>query len=92
MAKTTCSRGHVFDTSKDTPVCPICWPGKYKKGADLPALAAPATRALLNAKITTLAKLATKTEREILTLHGMGPGSMPKLREALKKKRLSFKK
>ena len=26
-----CSRGHKFDKSSDCPVCPICWPGSYKK-------------------------------------------------------------
>jgi len=30
-------------------------------------------------------------EKEILELHGMGPGSIPKLTNALKEKRLSFK-
>lgn len=27
----TCSRGHKFYKSTIIPVCPICWPGKYKK-------------------------------------------------------------
>jgi uncharacterized protein YdhG (YjbR/CyaY superfamily) len=29
--KTVCSRGHIFYKSKEVPVCPICWPGKYAK-------------------------------------------------------------
>lgn len=29
--KKTCSRGHVFMKSSDCPVCPKCWPGRYKK-------------------------------------------------------------
>ena len=28
---TTCSRGHQFYKSSAQPVCPICWPGRYKK-------------------------------------------------------------
>jgi hypothetical protein len=26
-----CSRGHTFYKSSARPVCPICWPGRYKK-------------------------------------------------------------
>lgn len=26
-----CSRGHKFYKSSERPVCPICWPGRYKK-------------------------------------------------------------
>ncbi|MBN1594302.1 DUF1801 domain-containing protein [candidate division FCPU426 bacterium] len=25
-----CSRGHEFIKSKEVPVCPVCWPGRYK--------------------------------------------------------------
>ncbi|GIP19443.1 hypothetical protein J40TS1_50850 [Paenibacillus montaniterrae] len=41
--------------------------------------------------ITTLNKLSSYTEREILSLHGVGPRSMPTLREALAAEGLSFK-
>lgn len=54
------------------------------------ALAAPARRALENKGIKTLQHLATFSEAEILQLHGMGPGSIPKLRTALEKEGLSF--
>lgn len=27
----TCSRGHKFEKSRELPVCPVCWPGYYKK-------------------------------------------------------------
>lgn len=90
-----CSRGHSFYKNSDCPVCPKCWAGYYreKNQGDFPdSLSAPALRALLGAKITNLAKLAKYTELEILEFHGMGPGSMPKLRAALKAKGLSFKK
>jgi hypothetical protein len=59
---------------------------------DFPKLSAPALRALLNARITSLAQLASYTESEVLQLHGMGPGSLPALREALAAKNLAFKK
>jgi hypothetical protein len=90
-----CSRGHRFYKSSDCPVCPMCWAGYYRKKnqGDFPNfLSAPALRALLNAKITNLSKLATYTEASILQLHGMGPASLPKLRAALKVKGLFFKK
>jgi DNA-directed RNA polymerase alpha subunit len=55
-------------------------------------LAAPARRALQNAGIHTLKKLADCKESDILELHGMGPSSLLKLREALHQNGLSFKK
>lgn len=90
----TCNRGHEFLKSSACPVCPICWSGYYKDQMNLEFpkdLSAPALRALVNAKITTLQKLATKSESDLLSLHGMGPTSIPKLRIALKEKGLSFK-
>lgn len=54
-------------------------------------LAAPAQRALQNKGIINLKQLAKYSEEEILTLHGMGKSSLPKLRKALSEKGLSFK-
>jgi predicted RecB family nuclease len=48
-------------------------------------LAAPARRALEGAGITTIPKLAKTSESELLELHGMGPASLPRLREELRK-------
>lgn len=92
--KKTCSRGHVFYKSSDCPVCPKCWSGYYREEnqGDFPKkLSAPALRALLNEGIYNLSMLAEHSEKEILALHGMGPGSMPLLKQAMKKKGLSFK-
>jgi DNA-directed RNA polymerase alpha subunit len=58
----------------------------------LAALSAPARRALENKGIKTLRQLAAYSETEILKLHGMGPGSLPKLNNALQAAGLSFKK
>lgn len=58
----------------------------------LSQLAAPARRALEKEGITTLKQLATYTEGEILALHGMGPSSIPKLKAALAKEKLTFRK
>ena len=57
----------------------------------LAVLGAPARRALVNAGITTIHKLAACSEKEILALHGMGKSSIPKLKAALKEKNLSFR-
>jgi len=57
----------------------------------LSLLSNPARKALEHHGITTLQKLSAFTEREILRLHGMGPRSMPMLRDALHAKGLTFK-
>jgi hypothetical protein len=56
------------------------------------SLGAPARRALENKGITTLQQLSKFTAKEILTLHGMGPSSIPKLESALKAAGLAFRK
>ncbi|MEO6720397.1 MAG: DUF1801 domain-containing protein [Ferruginibacter sp.] len=58
----------------------------------LSSLSVPARRALENKGITSLKQLAKFSEEEILALHGMGQGSIPKLASALKAAGLSFKK
>jgi len=41
--------------------------------------------------ITSLQQLSQYTEKEILMFHGMGPGSIPKLKEALAEHGLRLK-
>ncbi len=88
----TCPEGHLYYKSSDCPTCPVCEAQRKPAGGFLAALSAPARRALINAGISSLKQLAGHNEKEILGLHGMGPGSMPKLRNELKKAGLSFKK
>ena len=87
-----CDKGHVYYKSSDCPVCPICEKERANTGDFLAVLGAPARRALEGAGITTVKLLSGYSEKEILHLHGMGPGSMPKLKDALKKSGLTFKK
>lgn len=87
----TCEQGHQYYKSSDCPTCPICEQEKKPAAGFLSALSAPARRALENAGITTLQTLARHTEKEILTFHGMGPASLPKLRDALQAAGLSFR-
>jgi predicted Fe-Mo cluster-binding NifX family protein len=53
-------------------------------------LSAPAQRALAGAGINTLQQLAKKSEVDVLALHGMGPASIPTLRQALASAGLTF--
>ncbi len=86
-----CPRGHRYFKSSDCPTCPKCESGKQPASAFLDRLSAPARRALENAGITSLKKLARYSEKELLALHGFGKSSLPNLLDALKKAGLSFK-
>lgn len=67
-------------------------PSSSDASADaLPAgLSAPARRALAGAGIATLEDLASRTEADVLRLHGMGPKAMGALRQALADRGRSF--
>lgn len=87
-----CKNGHQYYKSSDCPTCPVCEQERKPAAGFAALLTAPARRALENAGIKTLQQLAQKTEAEILKLHGMGPSSIPKLRQALKAEGLTFSK
>jgi DNA-directed RNA polymerase alpha subunit len=55
-------------------------------------LSGPARRALEGKGITTLQQLSKYSEKEILSLHGIGPSSIPKLKSLLQEQNLQFKK
>lgn len=86
-----CANGHKYMKSSDCPVCPICELERKPKESFLSILAAPARRALENAKINTLEQLAQHSEQEIMSLHGMGKSSIPKLKLMLIENKLRFK-
>jgi len=52
-------------------------------GTPLPRIGAPATRALRAEGLTTLERVATRTEAELIAMHGVGPVAIDRLREAL---------
>lgn len=87
----TCRKGHQFYKSSDCPTCPVCEDEHKPKNGFLALISAPARRAVEGENIKTLEDLAKWTESEILKLHGMGPGTIPKLKKALNDKGLSFK-
>lgn len=88
----TCPKGHKYHKSSDCPTCPVCERERKPETGFVSQISAPAMRALENAGITNLNKLSRFTEKEILALHGMGPGSIPKLSKALRDVGLAFKK
>ena len=89
--KKICKQGHVFYKSSDCPTCPIC--ANQNKASDgfMKDLSAPAQRALISKKITSLQILATYSQIEILQLHGIGKSSIPKLKTALEKQKMNFR-
>lgn len=86
-----CKAGHSYYKSSDCPTCPVCEQERKPEAGFLSLLAAPARRALENAGIKTLEQLAQHSDAEVAALHGMGPTSMVKLRQALKAKGFSFR-
>jgi len=85
-----CERGHKFYKSSDCPSCPICAAQDKPESGFLSLLGAPARNALEHAGISTLTELARHSERQILALHGMGPKSLPVLRQALQDAGMAF--
>jgi predicted RecB family nuclease len=85
-----CERGHRFYKSSDCPTCPICAAQDKPETGFLAVLSGPARSALEHAGITTLTELSRHSEHEILKLHGMGPKSLPTLRQALQDANLAF--
>ncbi len=86
-----CKQGHRYYKSSDCPTCPVCEELRNPAGGFPTNLSAPARRALENAGIKTLKQLSSWNEEELLNLHGIGPTTIPKLREVLKTAQLSFK-
>ena len=87
----TCTKCHKYYKSSDCPTCPTCEEERKPKEGFLSMLSAPARRALENNNILTLKQLSKFSEKEVLKFHGMGPGSIPKLRMVLEAEGLSFK-
>ncbi|WP_325401596.1 RNA polymerase alpha subunit C-terminal domain-containing protein [Agriterribacter sp.] len=88
----TCGKGHEYYKSSDCPTCPVCEAGRKPQNGFLSLLPAPARRALENNGITTLKQLSKFSEKELMQFHGFGKHSIPKLRTALEKENLAFKR
>ncbi|MBX2923374.1 MAG: hypothetical protein KF746_14325 [Chitinophagaceae bacterium] len=86
----TCPQGHQFYKSSDCPTCPVCEAEKNK--AFFVKVSAPARRALQGSGIDSVIKLAKYSEKEILSLHGIGKTAIPVLRKVLHEHELDFKR
>lgn len=65
--------------------------GEKDTAGDLPKLAKPAQRALASAGIASLTDVASWSQAELATLHGMGPNAIVTLEAALASRGLTFK-
>jgi predicted RecB family nuclease len=86
-----CPNGHVFYKTPGCSSCPRCEAERRPKDGFLAELAAPARRALEGAGLMTLAKLARRSEAQLMQLHGIGPNAITKLRASLEKEGLKFR-
>lgn len=86
----TCENGHSFEKSSDWPVCPRCESERESGSALLESLGGPARRALENHGVASAADLAEYSADEVLSWHGIGKSSLPKLRAALDAEGLDF--
>jgi large subunit ribosomal protein L21 len=77
--------------AEETPKAETKKPATKSAGGLPEGLDKPVTEALEDAGLTTLAKVADKTEDEILELKGIGPKAVETLAEALEAEGLSFK-
>ena len=87
-----CRNGHEYSKSSDCPVCPVCEKDRKPAAGFLAKISAPARRALDREGINSPVKLSKYTTQELLQLHGIGPGTIPKFEQALKENGLSFRK
>jgi hypothetical protein len=87
----TYEKGHKYYKSSDCPTCPTCQSNAAPNDGFLSKLAGPARGALEHEGITTLEKLSQYTEKEILNIHGIGPKSIPTLKDALAEAGLTFR-
>ncbi|MCD0471685.1 DNA-directed RNA polymerase subunit alpha C-terminal domain-containing protein [Flavobacterium sp. JAS] len=87
----TCKKGHSYFKTSECPTCPICEKERKPQSGILASLSAPARRALENKGIQSVTDLSKYSKKEILSLHGIGPSSIPKLLEELEKKKINFR-
>lgn len=87
----TCPNGHHYTKTSDCPTYPQCEAARATKEGWMAQLGAPARRALESAGIKTLSRLSRYSEKDLMALHGFGPGSLPAIREALDQVGLQLK-
>lgn len=88
----TCENGHQFYKASDCPACPFCEKESKPTDSFLSLLGAPARRALEGENIGSVGDLSKYSEKEILSLHGLGKSTIPKLVQLLSENGLTFRK
>lgn len=101
MEKTSKSNGPNESRADDKGGCPRTSNPTENRITDLqtdairpnfpPGVSRPALRALLAANLTTLESLTTISERELASLHGMGPKAIRLLKAALDERHPHFR-
>lgn len=86
-----CEKGHRFYKSSDCNSCTVCEAERKPKEGFLASLSAPARRALEGKGITSVEELSDYTEKEIMSLHGVGKTALVRMKEALDEAGLRFK-
>lgn len=87
-----CKKGHRYYKSSECPACPICERESNPVNSFLSELSAPARRALEREGISSIQQLSAWSEGDLLKMHGLGLASIPKLKESLLQRGLSFRK
>lgn len=85
MPPKICSEGHSFFKSSACPVCPVCEKNKKPVSGFWTEISAPARRALESVGVKNEKDLSKYTEKQLLSLHGLGPSAIRKLKPFLKK-------
>jgi hypothetical protein len=88
--KRTCRQGHVYFKSSSCPTCPECERNHVPASDFLRLVSAPARRALEREGILTTELLSNHTERQILSLHGIGKTTIPVLKNVLEQEGRTF--
>lgn len=86
-----CAKGHRYVKTSDCPTCPVCEKQKKPTTGWKVGLAAPALRALNQAKIDTVTDVQQWSKAELAKLHGMGPKAIATIEALLDLEGMGFR-
>lgn len=91
MGTFTCENGHLINKKSTCKTCPKCEKEQRNAKHKFHGFSAPAKRALANAGITNIVQLQRFSKNELLSLHGLGKTSIPKIIQLLHEFGLALK-
>lgn len=91
MATFTCKNGHLINKKSTCKTCPKCEKEQRNAKDEFQGFSAPTKRALANAGISNIIQLQSFSKKELLSLHGLGKTSIPKVVQLLSKNGLKLK-